>query len=138
VARWMPERFVLDWARAGYEGRAQRDEATLCEFAERAIDFGFGRIQRFMLGIVSPATLVVRAPGLWSSEHDRGTMSSRVAEDGHTATIELHDHPYVEDELARPLLSASLRRVLSLARGGENSTVDHSLERDALVMLFRW
>jgi hypothetical protein len=132
---WLPERYVLAWQEAVWEGPAHRDEAALRLYAKRNVEFGFGRVRRILVNLVTPATLCVRAAELWRDEHTHGEISAQP--DGHTVRIELRDHPYVTRPVARLVMAESLRAAAALTRV-RVVTETHQLVDDTLRVDLRW
>jgi hypothetical protein len=134
---WFPERYMLAWYEAVWDGPAKRQPAQLRLFIDQRMNHGFGRVRRFLLRAATPAQLVAKAPQLWRHDHTTGTMSGALAD--HVATLRLHDHPYTTVPLARLATAEVYRYAASLLRGPRNVVESHGVEADgALVVRVTW
>ncbi len=128
----LPERFVLEWYVAVWEGPAGRDRALYNRFLNRMMDHGFGRVRKFLLGMATPSLLLRKSAELWRHDHTHGELTYAPISAG-SAHVRLTDHPYVETPLARSSIAEIYRYAVSLAR--VSATADHRLadERTLLV-----
>jgi hypothetical protein len=136
VEPWLPERFVVAWQEAVWEGPAKHDEEALREYARRTVDAGFGRVRRLLVTLVTPATLCVRAAELWHDEHTHGEICAYP--DGHTVLVQLRDHPYVTRPVARMVMAESLRSAAALTRARSVSETHQLIDDDVLEVRLSW
>ncbi len=135
VDRWLPERFVIAWQEAVWEGPARKSDAEFRRYVDRVVDSGFGRVRRLLVNLVTPATLCTRAAELWHDEHTHGEISARP--DGNVVVIRLRDHPYVTRPVSRLVMAESLRHAASLTRARSVGEA-HRLDGDALEVKLTW
>src|SRR5262249_8003608 len=95
----LPERYVMAWYDAVWEGPAKRQQAPFCTFLDRMMDHGFGRVRTVLLGFVAPAQLAEKASGLWRHDHNTGTLTTSTS--GTVSTFVLRDHVYTTTPLSR-------------------------------------
>src|SRR5579871_4461221 len=69
---WVPERFLVEWHDAVWNGPAKRDDDALRRTVDRRIQFGFGRVRKALLGLVGPVGVIRRAGELWRHDHTHG------------------------------------------------------------------
>ena len=131
-AEMLPERYVMNWYEAVWEGPASRQQAVLFSFLDRMMDHGFGRVRKGLLSASTPAQLAEKAPDLWRrSRH--GDLDD-LDRDGVT-TVVLQDHLYTTAPLARLACAEIYRYALSLAKGARSPTQVHRLERDGSLRI---
>jgi hypothetical protein len=135
VERWLPERYVMAWQEAVWEGPARTNEDAFRRYIMRVVDGGFGRVRRLLLNLVTPATLCTRAAELWGDEHTHGEISAHP--EGNVVIIRLRAHPYVVRPIARMVLAESLRYAASLTRANRVEQV-HRVDGDALEVRLTW
>lgn len=133
--KWLPERYVMAWQEAVWEGPARTRDAAFLRYVQRVVDAGFGRVRRLLVNLVTPATLCTRAAELWHDEHTHGEISARP--DGQLVVIKLRKHPYVMRPIARRVMAESLRYAASLTRA-KQVTEAHRVENDALEVRLTW
>jgi eukaryotic-like serine/threonine-protein kinase len=135
AALWLPERYVMAWYEAVWEGPAQRQSAAFRRFLDCMMDRGFGRVRRFMLSLVTPAQLLARAPGLWRHDHTHGELTCDIAEGG--AVLTLRHHAYLATPLSRLAIAEIYRYAVSLSR--TSSVVEqHAMSGGVLNVTLKW
>ncbi len=133
---WVPEAFIVAWATAVYRGPAQKDAAKMRAYVAATIAYGFGRVRRLFLGMMTAEGITERAGDLWRGEHTSGVFSAEALRPG-TMRVRLDNHPYVESPLMRLSIAEALRYILSLTRS-RNVTESHPAHGRPLVITFRW
>ena len=128
TSEMLPEKYVMAWYEAVWAGPAQRQQPVFCEFLDRMMDHGFGRIRKVLLSLVSPTQLATKAPDLWQHDHDTGVLTSAVEDN--VSTFVLRNHLYTTTPLSRLAIAEIYRYALSLARGVQVATQNHGLEQD--------
>lgn len=111
----LPERFVLEWYEAVWEGPAGRNHPLYDRFLDTMMDHGFGKVRKFLLGVATPAIVVRKCGELWRQDHTHGSLEVRIVTDHHFE-LTLSDHPYLETPLGRSSIAEIYRYALSLAR----------------------
>jgi hypothetical protein len=132
---WLPERFVMAWQEAVFEGPAQSSDDEFRRYVEKVVDAGFGRVRRLLVNLVTPATLCTRAAELWHDEHTHGEITA--VPTGQVVVIRLRHHPYVTRPIARLVMAESLRYAASLTRAKRVAEAHH-MEGDALEVRLTW
>jgi hypothetical protein len=132
---WLPERFVMAWQEAVFEGPAQGSDAEFRRYIDKVVDAGFGRVRRLLVNLVTPATLCTRAAELWHDEHTHGDITAEPT--GHLVVIRLRNHPYVTRPVARLVMAESLRHAASLTRV-KRVDENHRVDGDALEVRLTW
>jgi len=132
---WLPERFVMDWQQAVFEGPAGGSDEEFRRYVRKVVDAGFGRVRRLLVNLVTPATLCTRAAELWLDEHTHGEISA--VPKGQVVVIRLRNHPYVTRPIARLVMAESLRYAASLTRVKRVDEA-HRLDGDALEVRLTW
>jgi hypothetical protein len=132
---WLPERFVMAWQEAVFEGPARNSDDAFRRYVHKVVDSGFGRVRRLLVNLVTPATLCTRAAELWHDEHTHGEISA--APTGHVVIIKLRNHPYVTRPIARLVMAESLRHAASLTRVKRVEQL-HRVDGDALEVRLTW
>jgi hypothetical protein len=132
---WLPERFVMAWQEAVFEGPARGSDDDFRRYVARVVDSGFGRVRRLLVNLVTPATLCTRAAELWQDEHTHGEISATPT--GHVVLIKLRHHPYVTRPIARLVMAESLRYAASLTRVKRVDQL-HRIDGDALEVRLTW
>jgi hypothetical protein len=137
AASWVAERHVIAWGHAIWEGPARRERAAYEQFIDRQIDLSFGRIRRFMLSVVSPATLLEKAPAIWREDHTHGDVATEVL--GRNEGIwKLANHPFTSTPQLRASMAEVVRYCISLTNA-TGVTAMHTLEHGCiLVVRVRW
>lgn len=133
----LPERYVMEWYVAAWEGPAERNRQSYNRWLQRMMDLGFGKVRKLLLSFASVEMIARQSERLWSHDHSHGTlvteMRSPVA-----ATTTLSDHPYIDTPLGRASASEICRYAVSLARVG-HVTCAHRVGADrSLVMELAW
>jgi hypothetical protein len=131
---WMPERYVIAWSFAVWEGPAARDREAFKRFLRAQVDLTFGRVRRALLSLASPEMLLARAGAIWKEDHTHGTLEVEMHEAKNGATLRLHDHPYTTLPQARAAIAEVLRYDVSLTRA-KNVIESHRLERDGVLLI---
>jgi hypothetical protein len=132
---WLPERFVMAWQEAVFEGPARGSDDAFRRYVYKVVDVGFGRVRRLLVNLVTPATLCTRAAELWHDEHTHGEISAQPT--GHVVLIKLRHHPYVTRPIARMVMAESLRHAASLTRVKRVEQL-HRVDGDALEVRLTW
>jgi len=132
---WLPERFVMAWQEAVFEGPARSGDDELRRYIHKVVDSGFGRVRRLLVNLVTPATLCTRAAELWGDEHTHGELTA--VPTGQVVTIRLRHHPYVTRPVARLVMAESLRYAANLTRAKRVAEV-HRVDGDALEVRLTW
>jgi hypothetical protein len=133
---WLPERYLVEWHQASWDGPAKRDDHTFCKIVNRRLDFGFGRIRRALLGLVGPEGVIRRAGELWKHDHTHGTFV--VESEGKSATGLLSDHAYCESPIARRALAETFRYIVQLSRGVKHAEEAHALQGKSVFIRITW
>lgn len=134
AATWMPERFVIAWSFAVWEGPAARDKEAFKRFLRCQVDLTFGRVRRALLSLASPAALLSRAGAIWSEDHTHGALDVEMHDGGKSASLRLRDHPYTAIPQARAAIAEVLRYDIALTRA-KNVTESHRLEGDGVLLV---
>ena len=132
---WLPERFVMAWQEAVFEGPARGSDDEFRRYVHKVVDAGFGRVRRLLVNLVTPATLCTRAAELWHDEHTHGEISAEP--EGHLVVIHLRNHPYVARPIARLVMAESLLHAASLTRA-KHVRENHRVEGDVLEVRLTW
>jgi hypothetical protein len=111
-----PERYVVEWLQAVWQGPCGRDHGKLRSFMGRVCAHGFARMRRMLLETTSPEQLVDKVAAIWESQHSHGKMTMELC-GPNQMRVRLADHPYVEWPLTRTALGEFCRYVVSLCRG---------------------
>jgi hypothetical protein len=111
-----PERYVLEWLQAVWQGPCGRDHAKLRSFMGRVCAHGFARMRRLLLEVSSPEQLVEKAAAIWESQHSHGKLTMELC-GANQLRVRLSDHLYVESPVTRTALGEFYRYVVSLCRG---------------------
>jgi len=135
---WVPERFLVEWHEAVWEGPADHDDAALCRVIHRRIDFGFGRVRKALLGLVGPEGVVRRAGELWKHDHTHGVFVVNIANDGRSVSGTLSDHVFCESPVARRALAETFRYIVQLSRGVKAARETHGLQGASLSIRVTW
>ncbi len=134
---WLPERYVVAWHEVAWEGPCRRDTAEMYRFLHTVLDCGFGRIQRFMLTLITPATLFTRGEALWKHDHTHGDFRSHLTSD-RSGVITLRNHPYVDSPFLRRSTAETYRYIGSLTRC-KSIRESHSVDPDrTLIVKVDW
>lgn len=130
---WLPERHLVSWHEVAWEGPCRRDTDEMYRYLHAVMDSGFGRIQRFMLTLITPATLFTRGEALWKHDHTHGDFRSRLTGTS-TGVIQLRDHPYVTSPFLRRSIAESYRYAGSLTRC-KAIHESHSVDPDGTLLV---
>lgn len=135
---WIPEKHLIAFCRAAWEGPSHEEVAPYYAFLGQSAFHGFGRFQKIILGLASPHAIAARVPALWRRDHTHGELEAEASKNG--CVMRLRDHPYVETEFARDLISQTFRQVMTLTRvGAKDVRVRHSLDaRAGLLVHLSW
>jgi hypothetical protein len=125
---WIPERYLVAWHEAVWEGPCRRDSADFYRYLHAMLDCGFGRIQRLLLTVITPASLFTRGEALWRRDHSHGTLTCSLTGE-RSGLIHLRDHPYVTSAFSRRSVAETFRYVGSLSRC-KAIRESHNLEPD--------
>jgi hypothetical protein len=121
---WVPERVVIAWCFALWEGPADRKRPHYVAWLQRHMDLSFGRVRKWLIGLASPHKLVEMAGDVWKRDHTSGTLTG--AADGKRAVLTLQDHPYVDTPQGRATIAEIYRYSVQLTRA-KNVTETHAL-----------
>ena len=135
AVEWLPERYVMSWYDAAWNGPARRDVATFARFLDRMLDHGFGRIRRAIVGVIPPHLMLEKAEAFWRHDHTHGEFRARA--EGKTATGTLSNHVYTSTPTSRMAITEIYRYCLSLSRA-RNVKASHSLEGTTLHLRGAW
>ena len=130
-SQWVPERYIIAWSFAVWEGPARRTRAKYERFSQRWMDDGFGRLRRAILNLASPRILIERAPVMWREDHTHGSLEYEL-EGERSVTLRLHDSPYCEVPQSRAAMAECFRYSISLARASD-VTETHALEAPGVL-----
>ena len=133
---WVLLEDLIAWHVAVWNGPARRNEAIMTEHIHRTVDQGFGRVKRFLLSMATPQSLAPRVVDLWSDEYSTGWLEASPIEN-RSITLTLQNHPYVQDQLMRFVISEVYRYVLGLTTA-KNVTAVHAVRDGALMVVLRW
>jgi hypothetical protein len=121
---WIPEAYVMAWYEAAW-AVSQRNDAEYYRFLDRMMDFGFGRVRKWLLNFASPEVIATKASELWRHDHTSGELLTEFRE-GDIA-LRLRHHVYTTTPLARRSIAEIYRYVISLSQK-RSVTATHSLE----------
>jgi hypothetical protein len=130
---WVPERFLVEWHQAAWEGPAQHDDSALCRVINRRLDFGFGRVRKG-----GPEGVVRRAGELWKHDHTHGSLAVHVEKDVNAVSGTLSDHLFCEVPIARRALTETFRYIVQLSRGVKKSKATHAMQGKSLFIRVTW
>jgi hypothetical protein len=133
--KWLPERWIIAWQEAVWNGPARKDDAAFRSYVRTVVDHGFGRVRRLLVNLVTPATLCTRAAELWHDEHTHGAITAEPV--GNVVNIRLSAHPYVTRPVSRMVMAESLRYAASLTRATDVREA-HRLDGDTLEVKLTW
>jgi hypothetical protein len=133
---WIPEDFIIAWSQAVWDGPARRNETEYRAYVSLTIKHGFGRVKKLLLGMMAPAQIAPRAPGLWRGEHTTGSLAVEVV-GPHHLRCRLSDHPYVDAPLLRLAVAEAFRAVVGLTRAA-NVVETHPPRGAPLLINIRW
>jgi hypothetical protein len=135
---WLPERYLVEWHEAVWNGPARHDDEAFCRVINRRLDFGFGRVRRALLGLVGPEGVIKRSSELWKHDHTHGTLTASYETSKRTVTGTLSDHLFCEVPIARRALAETIRYVVQLSRGVKKARESHGLRDKALFISVSW
>jgi hypothetical protein len=136
LSAWVPERLIIAWCFALWEGRADRNRARYVAWLHRVTDVTFGRVRRLLLSIATPEKIFRMAGELWRADRTHGTLEGTV--DGKRGVFVLSDHPYNETPQARATMAEILRYTIELTRA-KNVTETHARRIDrTLEVKLKW
>lgn len=124
ASEWIPEEHVMAWYEAAW-AVSQRSDAEYCRFIDRMMDFGFGRVRKWLLNFAGVAGIAAKAPELWRHDHTSGELSITYQEGD--VVLRLREHVYTTTPLARRSIAEIYRYVVSLAVK-QTVTATHLLE----------
>lgn len=129
---WVPERYVSDIVQATFEGPAKQDMEELGRWIYSANELGFGKVQKLLLRLSSPARILSMAASLWGDGHTHGTVETKV--EGKSASVVLGNFP----PLAHPLIPfayAEVLRCLIALTGARNAKASHAKTGDTSILI---
>lgn len=133
----LPERFVLEWFTAAWEGPSQRDRGAYNAFLDRMMDHGFGLVRKFLLRMAKPELVIQKCGELWRHDHTHGELTYQLT-DRCSASVALSDHVYLETALARSSIAEIYRYALSLS-AAKDARAQHHLEcTRRLIVRLTW
>jgi hypothetical protein len=133
---WVPERVIIAWCFALWEGLAGRERTRYVIWLHRVMDLSFGRVRRLLLGMAAPERLFTMAAKLWKDDHTHGLLEGHF--EGKRGVYVLRDHPYTETPQARATIAEIFRYTIELSRA-KNVTETHARRIDgALEVKLRW
>jgi hypothetical protein len=135
LPEWVPERAMLAWGFASWEGPGQRSRRHYVPWLHRMTDLSFGRIKKILLGMANPARVLLAADELWREGHTHGRMEVHI--DGTRATMLLRDSPYVPIAQGRASIAENIRYIVELSRA-KGVTETHGLANGALQIKLQW
>jgi hypothetical protein len=136
VPAWVPERVVVAWCFALWEGPADRKRPQYVAWLQRHMDLSFGHVRKWLIGLASPHKLIELAGDVWKRDHSSGKLAA--VADGKRAVFTLRDHPYVDTPQARASIAEIYRYSLQLTRA-KNVTETHALVAPGtLEVKVRW
>lgn len=135
---WVPERYLVEWHQAAWEGPAQHDDSALCRVINRRLDFGFGRVRKALLGLVGPEGVVRRAGELWKHDHTHGALTVNAEKEAKAVSGTLSDHLFCEVPIARRALTETFRYIVQLSRGVKRSKATHAMQGKSLFIRVTW
>ena len=134
---WLPERFVMAWYEAAWEGPADRRSATYLTFLDRMMDNGFGRVRKALLGFATPTLIATKSAELWRHDHSTGEVRANSTGE-RSLTVTLRDHVYVSTPLARLSVAEIFRYAASLSRTREVGCTHSANGPNELVCWMIW
>jgi hypothetical protein len=141
---WVPCRHVIEWCLRAFEGPCRRDRNKMAEYVDRAYDFSYGVVRKFIVRLADPTSIVPRLPAFWKQDHSEGELSSEIDAAGKGCIIRVTGSPYVAIVHSRAGMAETYRYGFSQTRAKE-VTESHALERgagkqgsDVLVIKLRW
>lgn len=135
---WVPERYLVEWHEATWEGPAQRDDDALCRTINRRLDLGFGHVRKALLGLVGPEGVIRRAGELWKHDHTHGRLEVGYERGAKSVLGTLHDHVFCESAIARRAFAETMRYIIQLSRGVKTARASHGLQGRALTVRVSW
>ena len=133
---WIPERWVMEWQRAVWQGPAAENTPLFYRFVDSMVAQGFGRVRRVLVKLATPSLMCERAAELWRDEHTHGVLTAQVSK--HAAQLRLSEHPYCTSKLAAMVMSESMRYAGSLSARAGDVTTSYGLAPGALVVDLHW
>ena len=141
---WVGCRHVIEWCLRAFEGPCKRDRNKMAEYVDRAYDFSYGVVRKFIVRLADPASIVPRLPAFWKQDHSEGELASEVDASGKGCTIRVTGTPYVDLVHSRAGMAETYRYGFSQTRA-KKVTESHALERatgkqekPVLVIKLRW
>jgi hypothetical protein len=135
---WLPERYLVEWHEASWNGPAKHDDEALCRVINRRLDYGFGRVRRALLGLVGPEGVIRRAGELWKHDHTHGSLAVKFDAKEQAVAGTLSDHLFCEVPIARRAITESLRYIVQLSRGVKKARATYAMRDKALNMTISW
>jgi hypothetical protein len=133
---WLPEQFVLDWYVAAFKGPCDGKTDAFLQFIDRMMDHGFGRIRKFLLGMIGPKDLVLKAPELWRHDHTTGVLKTEADSKG--GRVILENHIYNTTMLSRTAIAEVYRYAAALSRVREVKSRHHLTPDGSLEVFLSW
>jgi hypothetical protein len=135
---WFPERLLIAWGFAAWEGPAARTRETMARIVRRQFDLSFGVVRRLILHMAAPASVIARIGPLWRQDHTAGELTASVDEGGLGATLHLSDHPMVDTPHGRASMAEVYRHAIAQTRA-KSVTESHALDGPKrMVIRLKW
>lgn len=133
---WVPTEFVVTWYELVSEALGG-DERRLAAITTRAVDLGFGRVRKLLLGIATPHWVLRKGEELWRGEQSAGRMTAYAVEPNH-ARVTLTDHPFLDSAVMRRAMVTSMAYTLTLT-GAKSVTAEVAgAVGEPLVLTLTW
>lgn len=132
---WLPERYIMAWYDAVWNGPAAGSWKLFASFLDKMMDLGFGRVRKMLIGVIGAETMLEKAIDLWRHDHTHGVLRIKVS--GKSAIATLHDHPYINTPVSRFAIAEIYRYCLSLSRA-RNVKMEHRHEGTSVQVHLTW
>jgi hypothetical protein len=134
---WFPERPLIAFNFALWEGPAARDRETYSRWLRRMTDLSFGLVKRLLLSVASPRKIIESAHEIWKADHTHGVMEGRCEADDR-GTIVLRDSLFMQTPQARAGMAEMLRYIVELG-GAKGAIEKHALVPPGVLQVkLRW
>jgi hypothetical protein len=132
---WYPSWMLADLCQSVWDGPARQRESVFATFVDRALDLGWSRMRRVLVGMLTPGLLATRAAKEWRNEHTHGSVDVVLGEKGAAATF--RGSPLIEAPVMQFVLAESFRHLAALSRV-HNVRETHRVEQGSLVVDLVW
>jgi hypothetical protein len=133
---WVPTEFIVAWHELLFEA-LHEDEERFAAVTRRAMDLGFGKVRRLLLGIANPHWMLRKGAELWRGEHSTGRMTAYAVEPRH-ARVTLVEHAFLDSAVMRGTVVASIAYALSLTGAKGVRTHCEGDVGEPLVVTMTW